>query len=453
MFQLQLSTLGKRCLSRHTANAIRQGLSTQTDPIHSLPWQFLRAADASNYDPSTHQRVDVKYDSATGKPYLNGSSVDEPTEVKDVSVVDNNQYEVKWSDGSSSTYPIDWIQAQADSFCGVAKEDRVFWSGLTEEHVRESSDMSMPFQNLITDEGMKLALHTLYRYGILLVTQTPIQDGSGVAAIGAALGGGSMKDNKTTSLLANYRDGGSKTMLEHGTDGPLRTLYGSVWSTSSSNQEDGTSKADSAYGSDGLPLHTDMTYMRDPPGLQIFTMVQPATEGGESVFGDGFAVADELRTSAPGAFVMLSQTVRRYHCVDEATGWNLQACGPIISIRNGKINSIRHNDLDRLPDLPPIGASNVEDMDAFYKSLEKAHASWDRLLAQDKFRLVMKLQPGETMVVANQVRSLKYVILYVQNRHNSFAHELPCSSISVAFMVDVASLQVAGYTELSWDAT
>lgn len=211
-----------------------------------------------------------------------------------------------------------------------------------------------------------------------------------------------MKENKTTSLVANYREGGSETVLEHGTDGPLRTLYGSVWSTSSSSQEDGTSKADSAYGSDGLPLHTDMTYMRDPPGLQIFTMVQPATEGGESVFGDGFAAADELRTKDPGAFVMLSETIRRYRCVDETAGWNLQACGPVISMHNGKLSSIRHNDLDRLPDLPS-GMSSPEEIDAFYSSLEKAHASWDELLAQDKSRLVMKLGPGDTMVVANQV--------------------------------------------------
>ena len=133
-------------------------------------------------------------------------------------------------------------------------------------------------------------------------------------------------------------------------------------------------------------------------------MVQPAIEGGESVFGDGFAVASELKTTAPGAFVMLSQTPRRYRCIDSATGWNLQACGPIISLQNGNIQSIRHNDLDRLPDLPPVEALTIEDMNAFYSSLDKAHASWDALLAKDKFRLVMKLQPGDTMVVANQVR-------------------------------------------------
>jgi len=343
----------------------------------------------------------VKYDSATGKPHI----TDSPSKsyvVKDVSVIAGNKYKVHWSDDTISTYPMDWVQEQADKFYLVSKDDRVFWRDFTEEHIRESSDLSITFQHLITESGMKKALRAVYRYGILLVTDTPLNDGSGIAAIGAALGGGSVKNNKNTSILANYRDGGCETILEHGTDGPLRTLYGYVWSTSSSSQEDGTSKADSAYGSGSLPLHTDMTYMRDPPGLQIFTMAQPALKGGESIFGDGFAVADELRTTDPGAFAVLSQTIRRYRCVDSATGWNLQACGPVISVRNGKINSIRHNDLDRLPDLPLAGISKPDDIHAFYASLDAAHIAWDKLLAQDKFRLVMQLQPGDTMIVANQ---------------------------------------------------
>ncbi len=383
-------------------NLLWRCLSTQTDPIYVLPWQFLRAADAANFDPLTHQRLDVKYDLATGKPLIS----DPPSEsfrVKNVSVIGENKYKVKWSDDLTSTYPMDWVQEQANKFYRLKKDNRVYWTNLTEKQVRDSPDLAISFQELITENGMRKALRSVFCYGILLVKNTPIRDGSGVAAIGAALGGGSVKDNKSTSILANYREGGFETVLEHGTDGPLRTLYGSVWSTSSSNQEDGTSKADSSYGSGSLPLHTDMTYIRDPPGLQIFTMVQPALNGGESIFGDGFAVANELRMTDPGAFAMLSQTTRRFRCVDNATGWNLQACGPVISVYNGKINSIRHNDLDRLPDLPPVGKSKPDEIDEFYESLETSHAAWDKLLAQDKFRLIMKLQPGDTMVVANQV--------------------------------------------------
>jgi hypothetical protein len=38
-------------------------------------------------------------------------------------------------------------------------------------------------------------------------------------------------------------------------------------------------------------------------------------------------------------------------------------------------------------------------------ALAEAHYEWDKLLSMDEFRLVMKLQPGDTMVVANHVSS------------------------------------------------
>ena len=308
------------------------------------------------------------------------------------------------------------------------KVGRVLWTNLTEDDVRQSPEMSMTYETLISGgddgaAGMKQALKSLYQYGIALITNTPTDDPSAIAALGAALSGGSVKTSPDNSMLVHYLqknvrgrgrgdsnnnnnvDKKSITVLPDATDGALRTLYGSVWSTSSGGQADGTSVADSAYGNDGLPLHTDMTYLRDPPGLQIFTMVQPALKGGESVFGDGFAVADELRRSNPDAFHTLSTTTRRYHSRDEITGWHLQASGPVIDIRHdtdGRIECIRHNDLDRLPDIPPSHLTTKDEINDFYDKLDVAHQAWDTLLSQDKFRLVMKLRPGDTMVVANQ---------------------------------------------------
>ena len=374
------------------------------DLIQSLPWQYLRASDSSNFDPCTCQRADVSFDVATGKPLPSTSTAGPSISIRRATS-EGDACRVEWSDGRLSMYPLDWLREQASVFHRTGSNNRIYWQDLTEEKVRASSELCMEYENVLSDEGMKQALQSIHRYGILLVTTTPVSEKSGVAVLGAALSGGSIKNNPNTSLLASHRCGGSDTILEHGTDGPFRTLYGSVWSTSSASQEDGTSKADSAYGSDGLPLHTDMTYLRDPPGLQIFTMVQPASRGGESVFADGFAIAEKLRTTSPTAFAVLSKTIRRYRCVDRQTGWNLQASGPVISVRNGKINSIRHNDLDRLPDLPSAGATSPEDIHAFYSSLEMAHAEWDNLLTKDEFRLVMKLNHGDTVIVANQVSS------------------------------------------------
>ena len=179
-----------------------------------------------------------------------------------------------------------------------------------------------------------------------------------------------------------------------------------MWATTTGAQASGTSIADSAYGNDALPLHTDMTYLQDPPGLQIFTMVQPALTGGESVFCDGFAVADTLKSMDLQAFNILSNTSRTFHSKDNETGWHLKATGPVIQERDGRIIGIRHNDLDRLTDLPPSYCVDSNEIDAFYDGLIRSHKNWDSLIAQDRFRLVMKLKRGDTMVVANQVRKL-----------------------------------------------
>ena len=111
--------------------------------------------------------------------------------------------------------------------------------------------------------------------------------------------------------------------------------------------------------------------------------------------------------------------------MDHQHGWHLEATGPVIKAmdqwqncrgrmeseeeeekavdRWGAIVEIRHNDLDRLPDLPPVSVVDQGNVDEYYQELEQAHFVWDGLLASDRFRLVVKMEPGDTMVVANHV--------------------------------------------------
>lgn len=389
-----------------------QSSEASAQNIRSLPWQYLRAIDECNYDPCTQQRIDVVVDLENGKPAPIYENTQEEHSIQGVSVADEN-YNVTWSDGRCSSYSKMWIDKVVDQWKPEAStEGRILWNGFTEEMVRQSPNMSIQISDAITESGMSRSLQALYRYGIVLVTNTPIDDGgAGVAALGASLSGGTQKTVASTSLLKNYQLGGSDIMLPHGTEGPLRTLYGTVWSTSFDGQAEGASVADSAYGQTSLPLHTDLTYHRDPPGLQIFTMVQPAEEGGESVFGDGFTIAERLRSIDPKAFHTLSRTIRRFRCVDKDTGWHLEASGCVIEVRNGRVVGTRHNDLDRLPDLPPFDLSwnNIQATNEFYEELRHAHQQWDKLLSLDEFRLVMKLGPGDTVVVANQVRENKSI--------------------------------------------
>ena len=385
---------------------------------------------------------------------------------------------VEWGDGRRTFHPPRWIEEQrrllaeggvdfesgrVGSGIGEEGDGRVPWpQGLSEADVRApSSGMSLPFEEVVMGGGggggagagagagekedrhrscgMRAALKAVHRHGLLLVTGMPADDGgAAVAALGAALGGGSGKGDPMTSVLARYRSdrppGGREPLpppshpppvhlLPGGTDGPLRTLYGSVWSTHAGGMVGDGSVADSAYGTDGLPLHTDLAYHRDPPGLQIFAMLRPARAGdGASVLVDGLAAAERLRAERPRSFEVLCATPRRYRCLDPGPGWHLEGTGPVIDAvdrgeappdrrgprggweRWGAVRSVRHNDLDRLPDLPPpsVLAGGDGAVDAFYAGLREAHADWDRILGSDGHRLVLRLGRGDAVVVANQ---------------------------------------------------
>ena len=418
--------------------------------INQIPPHFLREADAANYDAITLQRNDVPFDNDSGKPLPLNEQHSSKYVIRS-STFSNGYYNVEWEDGRRSRYPISWVKDTLARWKGKEDETtpRILWSNLTEAKVRSNSSLSLPFPDILEKSGMTKALKALYQYGFVLITDTPIDDGgAGIAALASAFSGGSNKNIASSSLLLNYKSGGTDIVLPNGTEGPLRTLYGTIWSTTSSAQSDGASVADSAYGKGSLPLHTDMTYHRDPPGLQIFTMVQSALEGGESVFADGFAAAAYLKKNHPDAFTTLSSIIRTYRSVDEATGWHLEASGPVIATaQNGVVTLIRHNDLDRLPDLPPRGCT-PEEIDLFYKKLANAHRQWDNVLSRDEFRLIMSLKPGDTAVVANQVRWKE-----IDNSERYTTSLLTCCLSSVAFMLDIVSVPMIHPHVQSWGAT
>jgi hypothetical protein len=425
----------------------------------------------------------VEYNEHDGRPILtNVKHADPKFQIQSATVTGGGRdYTIQWKDGHSSIFTKDWVNMQLnrlglglgysmDQYAasqslggGEEEEDssivppRVPWSNLTQEALCSNKEyrMAFDFDDLVSTEKeeqpLKNAIQSLYQYGLLLVTSTPTDDkGAGIAALASALSGPAHKLSPSTSLLSayqqqhnqqheqenNHQQEHSPILLEQGTDGPQRTLYGSIWSTQSSAMADHVSTADSAYTSHALPLHTDMTYHRDPPGLQLFTMASPAVDGGESIFADGLAVAEYMRKHHVEEFNILASTPRRYHSIDPVTGWYLEGKGPVISAvdrwegwggrppkdgsnvtcesqdeRYGPIVQIRHNDLDRLADIPPryILQQGKEKVEEFYKDLERAHDVWDGLLSQDEFRLVVKLKPGETVVVANQVRCMVYL--------------------------------------------
>jgi trimethyllysine dioxygenase len=411
--------------------------SSSSNRLHAtpLPKQYLNAYDPQKFDPSTHQRNDVLFDPIHGKPQTDSSTPHEQEKKKDNSLY---KFDESWlgahldrwrADPSDfdSTWPVTTDYASdAMAKCNTATK-RILWSNWTEDLVRDKGDSPILFEydsifHNKRGKNMteKRVLKALYQYGLVLITGTPTATDSLPQAV----------MTEATKKVVNSTESAEEAILHLASMigyHPLQTLYGGgVWSTSSyssfysNNDNDGkviASTADSAYGSTSLPLHTDLTYMSNPPGVQIFVMVQPATAArtptttpkGQSVYLDGFAAAERLRIENPDAFHILASTQRRYRCIDEKEGWHLESCGPIIKAIQrddggwGPVTCIRHNDLDRLPDLPPY-PSRTDDFDfaSFYDKLRDAHVAWDDILRRDEMRLVIDLKCGDCVLVSNQ---------------------------------------------------
>jgi alpha-ketoglutarate-dependent taurine dioxygenase len=405
-----------------------------------LPKQYLNAYDPKIFDPSTHQRNDVLFNPIDGTP----PTADSYSAPKQEGAQEHStcNYEESWlsahldrwrADPSDfdSYWPVSTNEMQ-DTESKATSTKRILWSNWDADFVRDRDKSPILFQydDVAHDEDKnveKRLLKAFYQYGLVLITGTPSATDSLPEEV----------MTEATKTATNAQERAEEAILHFASTigyHPLQTLYGrGVWSTSSyssfynSDDSDGqvnaASTADSAYGSTSLPLHTDMTYMSTPPGVQIFLMVQPATgtrsasssdqdstttsSRGQSIYLDGFAAAEQLRTENPEAFHLLASTQRRYRCIDDAEGWHLEACGPIINAIPredgwGPVTSIRHNDLDRLPDLPPYPSqTNDSNFTSFYDELLAAHAAWDNILRRDEMRLVIDLKCGDCVLVSN----------------------------------------------------
>ncbi|CAI4230887.1 unnamed protein product [Auanema sp. JU1783] len=87
-----------------------------------------------------------------------------------------------------------------------------------------------------------------------------------------------------------------------------RTHFGEVFEVKA--KQDASNKA---YAStSGLPFHTDFPSLSHPPQLQMLHMAQQAHEGGNSLFVDGFHVAQMLNLINPDAFNLLTKHSMEY---------------------------------------------------------------------------------------------------------------------------------------------
>ena len=167
----------------------------------------------------------------------------------------------------------------------------------------------------------------------------------------------------------------------------LKTNYGLVYDVRSVPQPENL-----AYSDLGLGLHTDNPY-RDPvPGFQILHALVASPDGGESLFGDGFAIAERLRATHPDAFAILTQTTIPF--LYRSKDAELYAERPLIQLScNREISAVHYNNRS----IAPLRIA-ARDASRFYSAYRRFAA----LLRNSRHHLKLKLRDGDLAVFDNQ---------------------------------------------------
>jgi gamma-butyrobetaine dioxygenase len=155
------------------------------------------------------------------------------------------------------------------------------------------------------------------------------------------------------------------------------------------------SKADAdsnAYTAFNLPLHSDLPTRELQPGLQFLHCLVNDANGGESIFVDGFAIAQALRQEDPEAFQALCEIPVEFRNKDRHSDYRCLA--PIIALDSfGQVSEIRMANFLR----GPFDAS-VEQMPRLYRAYRRFIA----MTREARFRVMTRLKPGELWCFDNR---------------------------------------------------
>jgi alpha-ketoglutarate-dependent taurine dioxygenase len=167
----------------------------------------------------------------------------------------------------------------------------------------------------------------------------------------------------------------------------LETNYGKVFDVRSVPQPENL-----AYSDLGLGLHTDNPYREPVPGFQALHVIAASAEGGESLFADGFAIAEQLRSEEPDAFKLLTQTAVpfRYSSKD----CELYAERPLIQLScDGAVVAVHYNSRSISPMRLPATR-----MGPFYAS----YRIFAAMLHDARCQLRLRLRDGDLVAFDNR---------------------------------------------------
>ncbi len=331
------------------------GVHTPHTPPRGLffSWRWLQDHRLGAVDPRVSQRTRVHYGPAQRPLEVRLDA----TETKLLVQFENKD--------PAEVFDLDWLIALAGNpQTGHPPQDAVVpppvaWSvsGFTAEHA-----FTADWRALQTDADLlRLFLTAVHRDGFAFIDAVPPTQAD---------------THKIAETLGYVR----------------RSLYGDTWKIEANLQFQ-----DSAYTNEAIDLHTDGTYMFDPPGYQLFHVLAFDGQGGETVLGDGLGAWEDVREHHPTLAPLLAETPLPWvyfgkNFLDRPL--YLETRAPLIQLdpETAQFRAIRYNPHDRGPFW-----MDREEQAAFYSALDALETRLQDPARQCRFRL----RPGRALLFDN----------------------------------------------------
>ena len=300
---------------------------------------WLRDNCKTNLHPQTHERI------------FDLLSVAENISPKKAAV-ESGELRIEWKDGHLSRFSGEWLRANSydDESLKERRPAPILWDAKTSLR-RFSRDA------ILKDKASRLKwLRTLRDCGIAIIDGMPNRSG----------------EAKRIALLISHL---------------RRTNFGEEFNVISMPNPNNV-----AYTAVELLPHTDLPNREMPPGIQFLHCIANESAGGESIFTDGFAVAESIRRSDSAAFELLCRIPIPFRFHDGE--WDIRWRSPTIILDDiGGYQEIRHHLALTSPlDSPPSVLRKV------YAALRKFSA----LTRDAQFAISHRLQKGEMIAFHNR---------------------------------------------------
>ena len=301
-------------------------------------WLRDHAKDDENWDKRSNQR----------KTYT--ANLDSNLFIKEASIGENGSHiNILWSDSESFIkYSAKFLQ---DNLIKKEFKNHKYFLWKSKDI---DDQVYLNYNDVLSKDGFKFFLKNLYEFGFCVIKNCKTE-------------------METVETIANKI-------------GYVReSIFGGLWEFESNEN-----MADSAYTQEELRPHTDSTYSKDAPGLQLLLCCDYNATGGESIMVDGFKIAETLKKEKEIFDILSNIEVPGRYVGD---GVILEASRPVFKFNSKEeLVQVSFNNYDR-------AEFRIENqlMLKFYDAIKK----FDNLANKVEFQWRHILKPGELLIFNN----------------------------------------------------